>query len=371
MPRPSGWRRWRGPATSWPARVRTSSCWCAPAIADAQAAQGLARELQHELAQPLAVAGQEIAVSVSIAVIMLPTDATTAERALQIAGMVLSRAKEDGRAAIRFFEPGMDARLQARKALERDLARAIENQEFEVFYQPKMNVRTRELSGVEALIRWRHPQQGLIAPGLFIPVAEETRMITAIGRWVLEQACRDASRWGGVQVAVNLSPAQFTDDDLLETVANAIQRSGLPPAQLEVEITEGVLLANNARSNAMMNQFVEMGVHLAMDDFGTGYSSMSYLTKFRFNKIKIDRSFVQALDRGGEAIILAIVGMTKSLGIMSCAEGIETDEQMAALRLIGVDEMQGYWYGRPMPRADLVERFHLGERDQRPLVHAA
>ena len=138
-----------------------------------------------------------------------------------------------------------------------------------------------------------------------------------------------------------------------------------------MEITEGVLLANNARSNAMMNQFVEMGVHLAMDDFGTGYSSMSYLTKFRFNKIKIDRSFVQALDRGGEAIILAIVGMTKSLGIMSCAEGIETDEQMAALRLIGVDEMQGYWYGRPMPRADLVERFGLGKPAPRTIVHAA
>ena len=152
---------------------------------------------------------------------------------------------------------------------------------------------------------------------------------------MLEQACRDAPHWGDIQVAVNLSPAQFTDDDLLDTVANAIQRSGLPPAQLEVEITEGVLLANNARSNAMMNQFVEMGVHLAMDDFGTGYSSMSYLTKFRFNKIKIDRSFVQALDRGGEAIILAIVGMTKSLGIMSCAEGIETEEQMAALRRDG------------------------------------
>ena len=342
-----------------------------PAVADPQAAQRLARDLQHELARPLAAGGQEITVTVSVAVIMLPTDATTAERALQIAGMVLSRAKEDGRAAIRFFEPGMDARLQARKALERDLARAIENQEFEVFYQPKMNVRTRELSGVEALIRWRHPQQGLIAPGLFIPIAEETRMITAIGRWVLEQACRDASRWDGVQVAVNLSPAQFTDDNLLETVANAIQRSSLPPGQLEVEITEGVLLANNARSNAMMNQFVEMGVHLAMDDFGTGYSSMSYLTKFRFNKIKIDRSFVQALDRGGEAIILAIVGMTKSLGIMSCAEGIETDEQMAALRLIGVDEMQGYWYGRPMPRADLVERFGLGKAESRAAVHAA
>jgi diguanylate cyclase (GGDEF)-like protein/PAS domain S-box-containing protein len=342
-----------------------------PAVADPQAAQTLARELQHELARSLPVDGQEITVSVSIAVIMLPTDATTAERALQIAGMVLSRAKEDGRAAIRFFEPGMDARLQARKALERDLARAIENREFEVFYQPKMNMRTRELSGVEALIRWRHPEQGLVAPGLFIPVAEETRMITAIGRWVLEQACRDASHWGGVQVAVNLSPAQFTDDNLLETVAHAIQHSGLPPAQLEVEITEGVLLANNARSNAMMNQFVEMGVHLAMDDFGTGYSSMSYLTKFRFNKIKIDRSFVQALDRGGEAIILAIVGMTKSLGIMSCAEGIETEEQMAALRLIGVDEMQGYWYGRPMPRADLVERFGLGKPDRRALGHAA
>ena len=330
-----------------------------PAVGDAQAVQRLAKSLQEELAQPMIIGDQEITVTVSVAAIMLPSEAETAERALHVAGMVMTRAKEDGRSSLRFFEPGMDARLQARKTLERDMARAIDNHEFEVFYQPKINARTRELSGIEALIRWRHPQPGLIAPGLFIPVAEETRMITQIGRWVLEQACRDAAAWGEIQVAVNLSPAQFTDDDLLDTVANALRQSGLSPAQLEVEITEGVLLANNARSNAMMNQFVEMGVHLAMDDFGTGYSSMSYLTKFRFNKIKIDRSFVQALDRGGEAIILAIVGMTKSLGIKSCAEGIETEEQMAALRVMGVDEMQGYLFGKPMPRGELVERYRL------------
>ena len=341
-----------------------------PAVADAQAVQPLAKALQEALAQPMQVADQELAVSVSVAAIMLPSEADTAERALHMAGMVMTRAKEDGRSALRFFEPGMDARLQARKALERDMAKAIENHEFEVFYQPKMNARTRELSGVEALIRWRHPQHGLIAPGLFIPVAEETRMIAQIGRWVLERACQDAAEWGDVQVAVNLSPAQFIDDDLLDTVASALRRSGLPPAQLEVEITEGVLLANNARSNAMMNQFVDMGVHLAMDDFGTGYSSMSYLTKFRFNKIKIDRSFVQALDRGGEAIILAIVGMTRSLGIKSCAEGIETEEQMAALRVMGIDEVQGYLFGRPMPRAELVERFRPGRRPARKM-HAA
>ena len=237
-------------------------------------------------------------------------------------------------------------------------------------YLPYLEAILGELAGVEALIRWRHPQHGLIAPGLFIPVAEETRMIAQIGRWVLEQACRDAAAWGGIQVAVNLSPAQFIDDDLLDTVASALRRSGLPAAQLEVEITEGVLLANNARSKEMMNQFVEMGVHLAMDDFGTGYSSMSYLTKFRFNKIKIDRSFVQALDRGGEAIILAIVGMTRSLGIKSCAEGIETEEQMAALRVMGIDEVQGYLFGKPMPRAELVERFGLARSGQGAL-HAA
>ena len=341
-----------------------------PAVPDAPAVEALAKSLQQALARPMPVADQELAVSVSMAAILLPSEADTAERALHMAGMVMSRAKEDGRSALRFFEPGMDSRLQARKALERDLAKAIENNEFEVFYQPKMNARTRELSGVEALIRWRHPQHGLIAPGLFIPVAEETRMIAQIGRWVLERACADAAAWGDIQVAVNLSPAQFTDDDLLDTVARALRCSGLSPSQLEVEITEGVLLANNARSNAMMNQFVEMGVHLAMDDFGTGYSSMSYLTKFRFNKIKIDRSFVQALDRGGEAIILAIVGMTRSLGIKSCAEGIETEEQMAALRVIGIDEVQGYLFGRPMPRQELVQRFRLGTPPARR-VHAA
>jgi diguanylate cyclase (GGDEF)-like protein/PAS domain S-box-containing protein len=331
-----------------------------PAIGDEQAAHRLAREVQEAVGEPVAVDAQEIALSVSVAGVMLPTDASTAERALQLAGMVMSRAKsEDGRGALRFFEPGLDARLRARMALERDMAHAIGNNEFEVFYQPKLSLRTSQLSGVEALIRWRHPQHGLIPPGEFIPVAEETRMITAIGRWVLERACRDAARWGNVQVAVNLSPAQFTDDNLLATVAAALERSGLAPSLLELEITEGVLLANNERSNAMMNKLVEMGINLAMDDFGTGYSSMSYLTKFRFNKIKIDRSFIQALDRGAEAIVLAIVGMTKSLGIKSCAEGIETEEQMQALQRIGVDEIQGYWYGRPMPRAELVRRFGL------------
>ena len=192
-----------------------------PAILEAQAVHPLAKSLQDELAQPLLIGDQEMAVSVSVAAIMLPGEADSAERALHMAGMVMTRAKEDGRSALRFFEPGMDARLQARKALERDMAKAIENHEFEVFYQPKLNARTRELSGVEALIRWRHPQHGLIAPGLFIPVAEETRMIAQIGRWVLEQACRDAAEWGDVQVAVNLSPAQFIDDDLLDTVAKA------------------------------------------------------------------------------------------------------------------------------------------------------
>ena len=331
-----------------------------PAAGDYQAAQALAHEVQNALGEPMIVEGQEITISVSIAAIALPTDASTAERALQMAGMVMGRAREeDGRGAIRFFEPGLDAKLRARKALERDMARAIGRDEFEVFYQPKLSLRTGELSGVEALIRWRHPEHGLIPPGEFIPIAEETRMITAIGRWVLERACRDAAGWGKVQVAVNLSPAQFTDDNLVATVAAALERSQLPPSLLELEITEGVLLANNERSNSMMNELVELGVNLAMDDFGTGYSSMSYLTKFRFNKIKIDRSFIQALDRGGEAIVLAIVGMTKSLGIKSCAEGIESEEQMRVLHRLGIDEIQGYWYGRPMPRADLVKRFSL------------
>ena len=331
-----------------------------PAVGDAQAAQRLAQELQRELGDPVTAGGQEIPVGVGIAAVMLPTDASTAERALQLAGMVLARAKgEDGKGAIRFFEAGLDAKLRARKALERDMAAAVGNDELEVFYQPKLSLRSGELSGVEALIRWRHPQRGLIPPGEFIPIAEETRMIVAIGRWVLERACRDAAAWGGVQVAVNLSPAQFTDDNLVATVAGALERSGLPPALLELEITEGVLLANNDRSNAMMNQLIELGVNLAMDDFGTGYSSMSYLTKFRFTKIKIDRSFIQALDRGAEAIVLAIVGMTKSLGIRSCAEGIETEEQKQALQRMGVDEIQGYWYGKPVPRSELVKRFNL------------
>lgn len=343
-----------------------------PAAAGELGIQRLAREVQEELAEPVAVGDQEVAVSLSVAALLLPGDASTAERALQVASIVMGQARsEDGRGAIRFFEPGLDAALRARKALERDLALAIGRGEFEVHYQPKLSLRTGQMSGVEALIRWHHPEQGPIPPAKFIPLAEETRLITAVGRWVLERACRDAAAWDGVAVAVNLSPAQFTDDNLIATVAAALERSGLPPARLELEITEGVLLANDERSNKMMDQLIEMGVHLAMDDFGTGYASMSYLTKFRFNKIKIDRSFIQGLDRGTEAIVLAVVGMTKSLGIQSCAEGIETEEQVAALRRIGVDEIQGYWYARPMPRAELVERFRLGGQEVRAAGCAA
>jgi diguanylate cyclase (GGDEF)-like protein/PAS domain S-box-containing protein len=331
-----------------------------PSLPDAGEADRVAHALQRVLCDPFGFDGKDATFTASVAVVMLPEDADSAERALQLAGVVMSRAKSSGRGSVRSFEAGMDAALQERKELEHDLRRAIERGELEVYYQPKLDVKKGTLSGVEALVRWRHPTRGLVPPVQFIPIAEETGLIREIGAWVLRRACRDVAAWCDISVAVNLSPVQFEDDDLLQTIKSALTDAGLPPRRLELEITEGVLLANDERANNCLTAFGRLGVRLAMDDFGTGYSSMSYLTRFRFDKIKIDRAFVSALDRGGEAIIRAIIGMSRNLEIVTCAEGIETEEQLHALKRLGCDEIQGYGYGRPMSLDELKARFAPG-----------
>src|SRR5690606_32267909 len=259
----------------------------------------------------------------------------------------------------RFFELDMDARMKERRTLELDLRKAIAEGEFELYYQPIRNIAEGRVVGCEALLRWNHPERGIISPADFIPVAEETGLITPIGEWVLRRACADAVTWpGGMKVAVNLSPAQFRSRSLVQTIFNAFATAGLNPDRLELEITETVLMQHTESTIEMLNQLRKIGVRIAIDDFGTGFSSLGYLRSFPISKLKIDRSFIRDLpdDADALAIVRAVVGLANSLGIVSTAEGVETDQQYAALREIGCSEMQGFLLSRPCPLAE-VRRF--------------
>jgi EAL domain-containing protein (putative c-di-GMP-specific phosphodiesterase class I) len=251
----------------------------------------------------------------------------------------------------------MDARMQARRTLELDLRKAVVKGEFEVYYQPIIDVKTGQVASCEALVRWHHPKRGIVLPLEFIPVAEETGFIVPLGEWVLRQACADAARWPKhVAVAVNLSPAQFKNRNLVPTVINALATSGLPATQLELEITELVLLQENDGPFAILHQFQDLGIRIAMDDFGTGYSSLGYLRRFPFDKIKIDQSFTHDLSTKEDsiAIIRAVVGLSSSLGITTTAEGVETEEQLTRLTAEGCNEVQGFLFSPPRPAADVA-----------------
>jgi EAL domain-containing protein (putative c-di-GMP-specific phosphodiesterase class I) len=251
----------------------------------------------------------------------------------------------------------MDARMQARRVLELDLRRALAQDEFELHYQPVINLDRNEVTSFEALLRWHHRERGTVSPADFIPLAEEIGMITAIGEWVLRQACRDAVTWpGDIKVAVNLSPVQFRTPKLLETVTTALALSKLPARRLELEITEGVLLVETEATLAILHQLRALGVHIAMDDFGTGYSSLSYLHSFPFDRIKIDGSFVQNISAEGSslAIIRAVAGLSTSLGMATTAEGVETQDQLDRVRAEGCTEVQGYLFSAPRPAQEVT-----------------
>jgi EAL domain-containing protein (putative c-di-GMP-specific phosphodiesterase class I) len=277
---------------------------------------------------------------------------------LKNADMALYGAKADGRGTYRFFEPEMDARMKARRELEMDLRKALANGEFELHYQPLVNLETNAVTGFEALLRWNHPVRGLISPADFIPIAEETGIIVPVGEWVLRQACQEAVNWpDDVKVAVNLSPVQLKNKNFVELVINVLASSGLPADRLQLEITETVLMQNTFNTLATLQKLRALGVQIALDDFGTGYSSLSYLRSFPFDKIKIDRSFVQDLSNSKEplAIVHAVAGLAKSLNMVSTAEGVETNEQRDALQSLGCVEMQGYLFSRPRPSGEVAE----------------
>ena len=295
-------------------------------------------------------------IGVSIGISLAPDDGKNPDELLKNADLALYRAKADGRGTYRFFETGMDARAQARRLLELDLRAALRRDEFEVYYQPIRDVASDMVVAFEALVRWNHPQRGLIAPINFIPLAEETGLIIQLGEWVLRQACPDAAGWSDdVGVAVNLSPVQFKNPNLVSSVKAALGVSGLPPLRLELEITESVLLQNSEATLATLHELRAFGVRISLDDFGTGYSSLSYLRSFPFDKIKIDRSFVSELASRDDsmAIVRAVTGLGRSLGIVTTAEGVETDAQFELLRREGCTQAQGYLFSKPRPAADV------------------
>ena len=277
---------------------------------------------------------------------------------LKCADMALYRAKSDGRGRYCFFQAEMDAELQARKAIELDLRDALSRQQFDVFYQPQFDVAQGQVSGFEALLRWRHPQRGMVPPDQFIPIAEDLQLINSIGEWVLHKACADATCWPPhVHIAVNLSPMQFYGGDLVETVREALASAGLAASRLELEITQSALLEHDEHVLAALHRLRELGVRMALDDFGTGYSSLSYLRSFPFDKIKVDQSFVREIGNRPDclAIVRSIADLAQQLGMTTVAEGVETQEQLTAVREAGCTEVQGYLLGRPAPRAVLPD----------------
>jgi diguanylate cyclase (GGDEF)-like protein len=320
-------------------------------------ATALARRIIDVLSAPYKINDQEVAIGVSVGIAIAPADGESAEQLLKSSDMALYRAKSDGRGVYRFFEQEMDARMQARRLLELDLRRALIQREFELLYQPLLDIEKDEITGFEALLRWHHPQRGLVSPADFIPLAEETGLIVPIGEWVLRQACCEATSWPDhVSVAVNLSPVQFKSKKLVDTVVMALAESQLPSHRLELEITEGVLLVEQESTLMTLHQLRSLGVRIAMDDFGTGYSSLSYLRSFPFDKIKIDGSFISNLsnDSSSLAIIRAVTGLSTSLGMVTTAECVETEEQFQRLRSEGCNEIQGFLISKPRPVQEIA-----------------
>jgi diguanylate cyclase (GGDEF)-like protein len=316
----------------------------------------LARRIIDVLTRPFEVDGHVVHIGTSVGVAMAPTDGEDSETLLRHADLALYRAKSDGRGQLSYFEPGMNQRVEARRGLENALREAITAQRLELAYQPRYAADDQRLLGVEALLRWNHPQRGAIAPSEFVPLAEETGLIVPIGRVVLERACRDALAWPAhVTVAVNVSAVQFARGTLVADVTHALAESGLSARRLELEITESTMFKDPTRVLGALHTLRERGVRIAMDDFGTGYSSLSHLRSFPFDHLKIDRSFVRDVAERADlqAIIRGIATLAQGLGMQTTAEGVETLDQLAAVRSLGCDAIQGFLLARPMPAAEV------------------
>ena len=322
-------------------------------------AAALAQRLIRRIGQPYEIEGHPVVIGISVGIAVAPADVMESSMLLKHADRAFYWAKSDGRNCYRFYESEMDAVVQLRRALEVDLRKALADGEFELHYQAVMDAATRAPCGAEALVRWRHPQRGLMGPDRFIPLAEEIGVIDPLGAWILRDACAEAARWPAhIKLAINLSPAQLRKSDLVGLIGDALTDTGLPADRLEIEITESVLLQKSEASLASLHAIKRLGASIVLDDFGTGYSSLSYLRMFPFDKIKIDRSFVRELASRADcsAIVCAVTALARSLNMVTTAEGVETEEQFVLVSSAGCHQVQGYLFGRPGPPAALEWR---------------
>ncbi len=321
-------------------------------------AMRVAERIIERIARPFHFDGQLVQIGMSVGITMAPADGTTPAVLMKNADLALYRAKTDGRGVARLYDPAMDELVQERRFLQAALRRAVTRGEFVLYYQPVLDLAGRQLTGAEALIRWNHPERGLLSPGEFIPLAEESGIIGEIGEWVLREACAHAATWPvPLNIAVNLSPSQLRDSELVSSINGILAETGLAPRRLELEIVESVMLDHAAQTEEALWSLHEHGVRIALDDFGTGYSSLSYLRRFPFDKVKIDRSFIRDLgyEKDDSSIILAIIGLAERMNMVVTAEGVETEEQAALLLSYGCAEAQGYLFHRPMPAAALMQ----------------
>jgi diguanylate cyclase (GGDEF)-like protein/PAS domain S-box-containing protein len=341
-----------------------------PKVSSRLDVEDLANRIISSLAVPFNLFGQEVYVGTSIGIAIYPDNTANRDDLLRNADLALYRAKEQGRGAYCFYEEKLSARLQARQSIEADLRRALATDQLELHYQPLVEVEGHKLTGVEALMRWRHPERGMISPAEFIPVAESTGLIVPLGEWAIKEACSVAAAWpDNIKVAVNLSPVQFKREGLDKMVASALATSGMSASRLELEITESVLLDHSAPNLDMLHRLRRLGVRIALDDFGTGYSSLSYLQSFPFDKIKIDHSFVKniTVNKDSIKIVRAIVMLAHSLNMTTTAEGVETEEQLDAVRFEGCDEIQGYFFSPPQPAWEIERRYIKNPKVKRAL----
>ena len=336
-------------------------------LADPAEATSLAQRIIKVMSEPYDLDDHQAVIGASVGIAVGPGDGLSPDSLLRNADLALYRAKGDGRGTFRFFEPAMDLQMQTRRMMEQDLRKALPAGEFELYYQPVVNLARNEISGCEALIRWNHPERGMVSPAAFIPLAEDIGFIVPIGEWVIRQACATAARWPeDLHVAVNISAVQFRNPGLMQVIVGALATSGLHPTRLEIEITESVLLQNKEATLAVLHQLRALGIRIALDDFGTGYSSLTYLQCFPFDKIKIDRSFVKDIteNAGSLNIVRAVAALAKGMGMTATAEGVETREQLEKITSEGCSEMQGFLFSKPLPAHEL-ERLFLSGREAR------
>jgi diguanylate cyclase (GGDEF)-like protein len=346
-----------------------------PGVVKSEVASAVAQRILDVVATPLSIGGQELFVTCCIGVALFPADGTARDTVLKAAGVAMRHAKVGRRGSYRFFSRQLNARSRERLSLETDLRRAIERDELVLFYQPKVDLKTNRMVGAEALLRWRHPQHGIVGPASFIPLAEDTGLIMPLGAWVLNTACRQLQIWQAAgrqlpRVSINVSSHQFRQRGLVQGIRDALSGAQLDPRHLCVEITESAIMDNAQENISTLDEIKSGGVALSVDDFGTGYSSLSYLKRFPIDEMKIDRSLITNVDsdKDNAAIVTAIIAMAHSLGLRVVAEGVERSPELAFLLRLGCDECQGYLYSRPLPAKDFAALLLV---DQLPLLMPA